>query len=108
MVCPLFSCTFQYPYNLGRAHYDLGEYAQAERALREAVYRNDSAVMPHLYLAATYVRLNQQDDAEWEIEQVRVIEPNVSLTHVASRAPFGDEAMRDRLLADLRHAGLPE
>ncbi|MEE8594069.1 MAG: adenylate/guanylate cyclase domain-containing protein, partial [Candidatus Bipolaricaulota bacterium] len=55
--------TFEYPYNLGLAYYWSGRYSEAVKPLQEAIERNESALMPHLFLAASFIRLGQQDDA---------------------------------------------
>jgi TolB-like protein/Tfp pilus assembly protein PilF len=70
--------TFEYPYLLGWAYYGASRYEQAIEILSKAIERNESALAPHLFLAASYIGLDQQDDAEWEIEQIRVIDPEYS------------------------------
>jgi Flp pilus assembly protein TadD len=48
---------------------------EAVKALQEALQRNEQALLPRLYLAASYIKLGQQDDAEWEIEQLKMQVP---------------------------------
>ena len=100
--------TFEYPYNLGLAYYWSGRYSEAVKPLQEAIERNESALMPHLFLAASFIRLGQQDDAEWEIDQVDVLSPGFNRRQVVNTLPFKHRDQLDIFLEDLRTAGLPE
>ena len=99
--------TYQYPWNLGRAYYTLSRYSEAVEALQEALEHNENAQYPRLFLAASYVRLGRQDDAEWEIEQIETLNPGATLTHLANTFPIQDQDQMDAFLEDLRKAGLP-
>jgi adenylate cyclase len=100
--------TFDYPWNLGMANYTLGRYTEAVEALHEALTRNENALLPRLYLAASYVRLGKQDDAEWEIEQAMVQSPSTSISLLANTLPYENSDQMNVLLEDLRKAGLPD
>ena len=100
--------TWDYIYQLGRAYYAKGEYDKAIPYLRDAIERNNEVGYPRLFLAASYVRLGQAEDAEWEITQVQMLRPEYTLTHLHKTMPIGDENLRNRLFDDLRSAGLPE
>jgi TolB-like protein/Tfp pilus assembly protein PilF len=100
--------TFEYPYLLGWAYYGASRYEQAIEILSKAIERNESALAPHLFLAASYIGLDQQDDAEWEIEQIRVIDPEYSTSKYESMARMANEDELNRFLNDLRKAGLPD
>lgn len=100
--------TFDYPWNLGLANYTLGRYTEAIEALEEALNRNENAQLPRLYLAASYARLGRQDDAEWEIEQVMVQNPALSISRLADTLPYENRDQMNVLLGDIRLAGLPE
>ena len=100
--------TWDYPYNLGRAYYTLGQTEQAITALEAAKSRNPSAVPIRLHLAATYVRAGRLEDAEWEVEEIQSISPDETLVHVAKTHPTRDAKAMQRLLGELREAGLPE
>ncbi len=100
--------TYEYPYNLGRAYYTVGRYAEAVDALQEAIERNEAALVPRLFLAASYIRLGQQDDAEWEIDEIEVLDPEYTLSTYANLSRMRDKDQLNSLLEDLRKAGLPE
>jgi TolB-like protein/DNA-binding winged helix-turn-helix (wHTH) protein/Tfp pilus assembly protein PilF len=100
--------TFDYPYNLGRAYYANGRIKEAIPLLQEVLQRNENAVDPRLFLAASYVQNGQIDDAQWEIEQIQVLAPELTLNVVAKLFSMMDQKLADVYLADLRQAGLPE
>lgn len=101
--------TWEYPWNLGRAYYSLGQYERAIEELQKALARNENAVPPRLFLAASFSQLKMKDDAEWEVDQIMVINPDFTLSHLAKAAPpFEDKEQLERVMHDLRTAGLPE
>jgi TolB-like protein/Tfp pilus assembly protein PilF len=100
--------TWDYPYNLGRAYYTLGRIDEAIEALEEAKTRNENAVPIRMHLAASYVRANRQDDAEWEVQEIQVLSPTDTISHLEAAHPIQDEALMNAFVDDLRTAGLPE
>ncbi|MEJ2454299.1 MAG: winged helix-turn-helix domain-containing protein [Candidatus Thiodiazotropha sp.] len=100
--------TWDYPYNLGKAYYLLGRYEEAIDALTDSLERNEFSIIPRLYLAASYVRAGRQEDAEWEVDQIRVMNPTSTLTHTRNALPIERPEMMEAFLADLKRAGLPE
>jgi len=100
--------TWDYPYNLGRAYYILGEYDKAIPELESAKTRNPNVMPVRLVLAACYVRTGRAADAEWEIEEVQAINPHETLSHLANTFATNDAELLQRFLQDLREAGLPE
>jgi len=100
--------TFEYSWNLGLANYTLGRYEKAVEALQDALIRNENIFLPRLYLAACYVRLGRQDDAEWEVEQSLVFHPDASISHLAEMLPYENRKLMKVFLEDMRKAGLPE
>ncbi len=100
--------SWDYLYNLGLANYTLGNYDKAVGFLLNALERNENARTPRLLLAASYMGLEKQDDAEWEIEEILVRSPKMSLTYIKREAPFTDEEKLNLYLSHLRQAGLPK
>jgi tetratricopeptide (TPR) repeat protein len=100
--------SWDYLYNLGRAHYALGHYKQAAEYLLQALERNETPSHPRLFLVASYVQLGQQDDAEWEVMQLETSHPEMTLSHLQQTLPISDGELRNRLLNDLRSAGISE
>jgi Flp pilus assembly protein TadD len=100
--------TYEYPWQLGRAYYTLGRFPEAIDALQQALEHNKNAMFPRLFLAASYIRLGRQDDAQWEIEQLEILNPGTTVAHLANTFPIKDQDLMNAFLEDLRKAGLPE
>jgi adenylate cyclase len=103
---PFYS--WDYLYNLGRAHYGLGNYQQAADYLEQALQRNATPRGTRLFLVATYVELGRQDDAEWEIVQLETTYPETTLSQLRQMLIIRDDELLQRLLGDLRTAGMLE
>jgi tetratricopeptide (TPR) repeat protein len=99
--------TWDYPYNLGRALYTQGHFDRAIEALEDARARNENVIAIRLFLAASYVRAGRLDDAEWEVEEIQVLNPQETLSHLR-KGTIESQQLLDRFIEDLRKAGLPE
>ncbi len=100
--------TWDYPYNIGYAHYSLGAHERAEMFLREALERNPAALPAQMILIANYARWGRLDDAEWEVSQLSITNPELTRSHFKDLWPFATEEQRQRVMGDLQAAGLPE
>jgi TolB-like protein/DNA-binding winged helix-turn-helix (wHTH) protein/Tfp pilus assembly protein PilF len=98
--------SYVYYANLGRDNYFMGNLDDAVKYLEMATYRNANYLNAHLYLAAAYARRGQLSDAGWEVEQIRTLDPNFSLNYWASTQPYRSEDRLNRLVSDIRKAGL--
>ncbi len=99
--------TWEYPYNEGRAYYNLHEYEKAIKPLLAALERNENSLYPRLYLTASYARLDRSEDAHWEVARLEVMFPGLSLARLRSTFPIAAGEHGDRFFEDLRTAGLP-
>jgi adenylate cyclase len=97
---------FFYVLVLGQSYYLLGQYEKALQQFERVKAANPEFGQVHKFLAATYVALEQIDDAEWEIEELRAVIPNISLKKEVFSAPFKDKRVLDVYLSRLRKAGL--
>jgi len=100
--------SFIYFTNLGRDNYFLGNSEKAVQNLENAVFRNDNYLNAHIYLAATYAGMGRLEDARWEAGRVLVLDPNFSLSYWAKTQPYTIKARLDRMVTDLKKAGLPD
>jgi TolB-like protein/DNA-binding winged helix-turn-helix (wHTH) protein/Tfp pilus assembly protein PilF len=100
--------TWDYPYNLGRAYYALGRYEEAIAALERAHERNENAAPIKLFLIASYMRAGREDDAEWQAEELQMVNPEETVSHTDKAIPIADPALKQAFLDDLRAAGMPE
>ncbi len=79
--------TWDYPYNLGRAYYTAGKLETAIAFLEEARTRNPNALPVRIHLAASYAGVGRLEDAEWEMEEVKALSPNESITLLKATHP---------------------
>jgi TolB-like protein/DNA-binding winged helix-turn-helix (wHTH) protein/Tfp pilus assembly protein PilF len=100
--------TWDYLFNLGWAHYMLGNQDKAIEALEKAQQRNESVIPIKLILAASYAQAGRQDDAEWTVDQLLILNPMTTLSHTDNAMPIAKPELKQQLLDDLRKAGLPE
>jgi len=100
--------SWDYPYNIGRAYYNKGQYQLAIDFLQKALERNENSMQPRLFLTASYSGLGMQDDAEWEVEQILTINPQMSISHMKSTSDIADTKAMKMYVSLLRKAGLPE
>jgi tetratricopeptide (TPR) repeat protein len=100
--------SFFYHVHLGRSYYFQGRYREALEAFKQAEERNYNYIPNHVWLAATYSRLDQPEDAVWETDQVLTLEPGFSIERWMTRRPYKNPTHREQLLAGLRMAGLPD
>lgn len=100
--------TWDYLYNQGQAYYSMHRYEEAIAALEMAQQRNENVVPIKLILAASYESLNRHEDAEWTISELLVVNPSLDLEHTGKTIPIVNRKLKQKLLDDLRKAGLPE
>lgn len=97
---------FNYFFHLGQAYFTLGDYANAIDAFNSGLESNPASERLHVWLAASYAQAGRMDDAEWEVEQVRTLNPEFSVSALLDAFPFKDVRDRDRFIDGLRKAGL--
>ncbi len=100
--------TWEFPYNLGRAHWAQGDNEAAVPLLEEALDRNPQALTPGLYLTSTYVQLGRNDDAEWIVSELELQSPDIRLSTLRKTLPLYKPELRQRLFNDLSVAGMKE
>ena len=100
--------SWDYLYNLGRAYYALRDYQKAAEYLQQALDRNAAPRLARLFLIASLVQLERIEDAEWEVMQVEVSNPEVTLSRLNAELVIADTELLNRLIDDLRLAGMAE
>jgi len=103
---PFYS--WDYKYNLGRALYIKGDYADAVIELQDALERNSTPMFPRVFLTASLVRLNRVDDAEWQVMQLETDHPELTVSSLEKYMPISEGPHKSQLLQDLRAAGMGE
>jgi adenylate cyclase len=93
---------------LGLVYYHTDMYEEAIAAYKKGLEISPDAVMVRFRLAATYSALAREKEAHAEIDEVRKLAPRLSLDYLSKTMPYKNPADLERVLNDLRRAGLPE
>ena len=94
---------------LGAAHYMLRQYVQAMQVLRNCVSRAPNLRSAHVWLAATYARLELLKDARAEVVEVLRLEPSYTIAGTTRRIIAFKQAKDAKHFFDgLHKAGLPQ
>ena len=91
---------------LGRCYRQKGQYEEALTAYKKALQRNPDALYNHLSLAAIYVLLDRQEEAEAAAKKVLEIDPNFSVALVLKAGPYKNQADLKLFVDALHKAGL--
>jgi hypothetical protein len=100
--------SWDYPYILGCAYDTTGQYEQVLESLLNSLNRNEHAVNPRMFLAAAYVALRRKDDAQWEIDQIRVMSPETAISRLERNYPVSDQALMHRFIMPLREMDMQQ
>lgn len=92
----------------GRILFLMKRYAEALSPLEEAVLRNPAFDRIQLILAATYAELGRLDDAQWAVEEMLLINPDITLASERAVNLYRYERDLEHVLGALRKAGVPE
>jgi tetratricopeptide (TPR) repeat protein len=96
------------PHWMGLARYTLRQYSVALTYLKECALRAPNYAAVHLWLAATYVRLGQMDDARAEAARVLRLDPDFTIKHTARKTiAFKHDDDSEHCFEALCKAGLP-
>jgi adenylate cyclase len=90
--------------SLGIAYYEVGQYDEALATLKQ---NNKPWFSTHSTLAAVYARMGRLEEARAEVSKILEINPDYTLKS-ENNLPYKDETRRERLVNDLRKAGVPE
>jgi TolB-like protein/DNA-binding winged helix-turn-helix (wHTH) protein/Tfp pilus assembly protein PilF len=92
----------------GSLLYQLGRNDEALRELKASVDVSPNLLLSRLYLAAAYAASNQLGEARWEIDEILSFNPHFTVSYLDYGFPIRDQALRQRFVADLLRAGLPD
>jgi len=99
---------YNYPFHMGQAYFVLGRYPEAIAAFKQGLASNPASERLRVWLAASYAVTGDIEQAAWEMEQVRLANPQVSLERFRQAFPFKDRSDLERFLNGLRKAGLSD
>ena len=84
----------------------MGRYKEALEAGEESRKRNPDELFSHTLLAAAYIELGRDEDAQASTAEVLRIDPNFTTEWMAKMLPWKNKDDVNRLIEDLRKAGL--
>lgn len=99
---------YNYSYHLGQGLYILRRYQEAIEAFESGLETNPSSVRTRVWLAAAIAQSGDIDEAEWQVEQLLLEKPDLSLQKIQHLFPFKDPKDLDHFLDGLRIAGLSQ
>ncbi len=99
---------YNYTFHLGQAYFILERYREAIKAFKQGIANNPASERLHVWLAAAYARVGDMEEAEWEVDQILMLNPEFSIQRMQQALPFKDPVHLERLVDGLRTAGLPE
>jgi adenylate cyclase len=95
-----------YLWNLGHAHFLTGQHEKAIEKFKKILNSNPDYLPAHAYLAVVYGELGRQEEARVEAAEFVRLSPETSLEGWKERLPYKDQVILERILEDLRKAGL--
>jgi adenylate cyclase len=93
-----------YLFHSGRAHYYMEQYDKAIEVLKRAITRRPNHTFTHLYLAASYVELDREEEARAEVAEALKISPKLRIED--GWMFYKDKAVEERFNHSLRRVGL--
>ena len=93
---------------LALAAFIAGQYQEGVGYARRSMQCSPAFIGGHRTLAANLSALDQLDEARREVVETLRINPRHTVATVRAAAPFRDDAARERYLAALARAGLPD
>lgn len=91
---------------LATGHYLCGQQEDAADAARGTIELSPESLEAHVMLAAALAAAGFTDEATEPQQEILRIKKDFSLDDFAASQPFKDPADLDRMLTDLRSAGL--
>ena len=91
---------------LGRAYYFLGDSEQARVNLDHALLRNSENLEARIYLVAVHRLAGERDAAEWQVSEIRTLEPAFNVRTWLASYPLTDPGQTERLVTSLQEMGL--
>lgn len=97
-----------YPYMMiiGEIYFNLHDYKNAILNFNKAIERNPVAREPRLWLASAYTYVGKLEEARWELENIRITDPEISIETIEAVIPLKDPVQLRHLTDGLLKAGL--
>jgi len=99
---------FNYPFHLGQAYFILHRYSEAIHAFKTGLASNPSSERLRVWLAASYAQNGQLEDAQWQMDQIKLVNPGIKLENQIRAFPFKQPSDLGSFIDGLKMAGLSE
>lgn len=93
---------------LGEIQFTQGKYRKSASTFERVLGINPGYSRARMWNAAALAAAGRIDSAEWEVDELLVLNPELTLTRLAFAFPFSDPSELDRVQTALRNAGLPD
>ncbi len=93
---------------LGEIQFTQGKYRESASTFERVLGINPGYSRARMWNAAALAAAGRIDSAEWEVDELLVLNPELTLTRLAFAFPFSDPSELDRVQTALRNAGLPD
>lgn len=91
---------------LGVSYRETKQYDESISTLKEGIARYPKYITSRYALVTAYCATEQYEEARAEAREIFKIDPQFDLESYTKKLPFKDPAVNERLLTDLRKAGL--
>ena len=95
-----------YFHAMGLAYWMLGQYDKAIAMFKKAIDRSPDSIIANTLLTAAYISSGQEENARTAAKEVLRIDSDFSVDRWAKARPFKNPADIERLIDELRKAGL--
>lgn len=106
LLSPRF--TFAYHWVEGHVLFQLRRYEEAKVVLEDVVRRNPAFLLGNLILAATLGHLGDSDEADWIVDEILILSPDMSAFEEGDASPYRTDHDRAHYVEGLLLAGVPE
>jgi adenylate cyclase len=96
-----------YLWLVGKSYREIGQYELAIPAYHEAIEREPESTQARIWLTDSLVEIDRIEDAKTVAQGLLKLQPTFSVEGLMREATY-DAAKRDRIMKNLRKAGLPE
>jgi adenylate cyclase len=93
---------------LGEIHFVEGRYDESTSTFQRVLVINPGYLRARMWNAAALARAGSSDLAEWEVSELLIESPDLTLDRLKVAFPFDNSESLRTILASLRAAGLPE
>jgi adenylate cyclase len=96
----------EYLWNLGHAYYLMGRYQESIETLKRARDRDPDYLPLHVYLAASYSEIGQEEEARAGASEYERLSSQTPIEAWRHRLPYKNQSVLKHLFDSLRKAGL--